>query len=163
MLESRGISKFFLTRIYPQWQHIVDVILEILKPLVAGGKGHFEILCFDMMLSNDDYKLYLLEVNHGCYFVGEADSLPQRTHAITDTIPVIMEVQGRILSDRSVLDLVNGEKRSFHKGNYELVYSNQPGASYERSVCLDSSSSDPTVVIAKDTSDAPETTEHVEL
>ena len=76
-----------------------------------------------------------------------------------DTASVIMEAQGRILSDRSVLDLVNAERIYMHKGNYELVYSNQPGASYERSLC----SSNPTAISAKDTSDALETAEHVEL
>jgi hypothetical protein len=158
MLEAHGISNFFLTHIYPQWQHIVDVILEILKPRVIGGKGHFELLCFDMMMSDKDYRLYLIEVNQGCGYFGNEKYINQ-DHMIIDTIPVIMEVQGRILSDRSVLDLVNGERIYMQKGNYELVYSNQPGASYQRSLCLSNS----TVVSVKDTSDALETAEHVEL
>jgi len=134
MAKEHNIENFFATHVFPQYTNILSWIIQSLKSKFAGGVGHFDLVCMDFVLSEDDYKLYLLDVSSGCTAPGITDPINQRKHMWLSAMEVVLEVQRAVLSDSSVLDMVDDNLVTSNE-YYKLAYSNQPGAEYQTLVC----------------------------
>ena len=129
MAKEHNIENFFATHVFPQYTNILSWIIQSLKSKFAGGVGHFDLVCMDFVLSEDDYKLYLLDVSSGCTAPGITDPINQRKHMWLSAMEVVLEVQRAVLSDSSVLDMVDDNLVTSNE-YYKLAYSNQPGAEH---------------------------------
>ena len=129
MAKEHNIENFFATHVFPQYTNILSWIIQSLKSKFAGGVGHFDLVCMDFVLSEDDNKLYLLDVNSNCDALGKEDPVKQRKHIWVSAMEVVLEIQKSLLSDNSVLHSLDDQFRTAN-GFYQLSYSNQPGAEH---------------------------------
>jgi len=139
MLKEHGMADFFASRIFPQYKEILAWSIQsalFKRNPFQGGVGHYDLVCLDLILSEGDFHLYVLEMNSDCHMTGGGaysrddaggDSVPQRKYIWNSVMETVLDVQKQVLSDQSVLDLLDEDLKTSDE-IYQLFYSNQEGA-----------------------------------